>query len=236
MTELNPSDPVFGSTFGQNSETLFLTDKSDDIKYSTGAVSGPALNNKTLEAGEGNDHLFFSTAIGFYCLENSFVRTGNGDDSITFDNLAVGAPPVSLSLPTSLASKGSLIELGNGNDFIKWIYKPKFNWTTGFKYCFLDTRIDAGAGNDEIYIWNAANTYIDGGSGIDTVKLYGAESDWDITSTSNNDGTTQKIQLSYKPPKGVWSNEKKLLSFTRLKRLYLMEHMLSAPMEKSSII
>jgi len=168
----NSFDPIFG-----DEKIILNTLGGDDNVFidNTLGTTQSSVSNATIVTGTGNDIASIKSSLGVYGALAAVLDLGDGDDKLGFSNNSISA-----NNGTSLFAKYSYIHLGAGNDQLKQGYIPKFNWSTGFKYCFEDTKIDAGSGDDQLYIWNAANTYINGGTGYDTIKLYGSAKDWDI--------------------------------------------------------
>ena len=199
---INPSSVEYVA-----SHSLLPSSEPSDKYYGTGyPASYPSLQGRNVDFTDESDEVNFYTAIGIYCVKDSCLDFGGGNDKISFDNTYFGIPPVSVSLPTTLASDNSYLKLGTGDDEIRFPFKPKFNWSSGFRFTFVNSRIDGGDGSDQICIWNAINTYIDGGNGRDIVRLYGQQKDWSIQFQYNTDGGVEKVELLYNLPAGVVSS------------------------------
>lgn len=203
---------VFGgygndSIINQGVNSSIQGDDGDDILGNSSLGT-----NSTLDGGEGNDYIWNNTKTIIYGGDDddtvynnsqtsgSYVNVGAGKDSVWNggDNVTIFMGSGNDTVYNSSLSSGATIDLGSGKDFVRNIgddaklYGGNGNDT--LENWGNNVTIDAGAGNDTVYVsaqnnsttWGK-NVSAFGGAGNDLISLSGNTSGATIRGGKGND-------------------------------------------------
>ena len=129
------------------------SDKADNVRVNTAALSSSALYNYNVRGFEGDDTFNFNATL----IQNSVINGNVGNDTMTI-GLATSNPTVNFD--------GSYFLGGKGNDAL-------------FAYDLSGGEVNGNIGNDTINVTNtyadrSFNQYVGGGQGNDLITVKGS--------------------------------------------------------------
>jgi hypothetical protein len=163
---------------------------ADNLKFTVINIGEDAfsLRSSDIHLGSGNDYLevtLDATAQASVAIFNTFLDLGDGRNQVVVtstqkgiygSNIKSGDGNNTLQIYSDLHGLvDSHVNLGVGSD------RVIFNQPNDFNYSILNSTVELGAGDDEITLGSALNSFLSGGDGVDTLKLLGGRSEFTIT-------------------------------------------------------
>jgi len=139
-----------------------LQSGDDFLQIDTGSGNEYAVLDGYIDLGEGNDQALLSG-----CTCSSQLEGGDGNDKITLSG-------------GYLSASDSLIELGEGNDYIYSRSRMGYDSIHNFE----NTSI-VGSSGDDFFNIMLGSGFVDGGEGFDVFILDITDTEYSITSTSS---------------------------------------------------